>query len=434
MAQAAASVRVSGGFPTSVQPSETSPQPLGGLRALPPAPFRPVPLRSGSPRWLDTRHQIWIHARRARERELTLSALASSDDPALCKRLRRIEACCVAPLFCLRSNATVGVAAGLCRDRMCPTCQSIRARDVIARVRDAAARMNAPRFLTITQVHREEPLAASLDRLYASFRELRRRPEWKAHVTGGVAVAEVTRNRKAGTWHAHFHVLIDGAYFPHPLLKKLWAAVSPGSSIVHIEACHNRDAAARYIAAYVAKPAELESLPPDSICEFALAMHGRRLLVAFGNAYKSGGSDDECCEKVEVVAPLASAPVVLRRLARGDALSDRLRVLLAGLGGLGRAAVGLGRTHGSEQRDRLGPGEHAELAALLRRVADERSGARALPAAPPRPVEIQARLWCPPDAAACPRPGAADAPAARRRRPPQAAPHAYGPAVAPAAG
>jgi hypothetical protein len=145
--------------------------------------------------------------------------------------------------------------------------------------------MNSPRFLTLTLTHRDCTLHSQVARLYDAFRELRRCSAWKQHVKGGVYAFEATLNSSKGTWHPHLHLVIDGEYFPHKLIRDAWHRVTGDSTIVHIEKVHNAHAQAKYLAEYVAAPAEVQHWENDRVCEYAEALHGRRLLHTFGTLH-----------------------------------------------------------------------------------------------------------------------------------------------------
>jgi len=145
--------------------------------------------------------------------------------------------------------------------------------------------MNAPRFLTLTQADKPEPLLVSLNRLADSFRKLRQRPEWKQHVQGGTYAIETTFNVVSGTWHVHLHILFDGRFWAQNDISALWLAVTKDSKIVDVRVVADAAITSRYIATYIAKPSGLDMWPAARIIEFAQAMHGRRLIHTFGTLH-----------------------------------------------------------------------------------------------------------------------------------------------------
>lgn len=352
--------RVTVSTSSSVQPSETSRPPLRLSERTEPSPV-----------WAETWSQRAIHARFRPMRALVLSAFAVSGDLRLQKRLTRLNGCCCAPMYVLRSNGQVGIVPGFCRDRMCPLCQHHRGREMGARVITATASMNAPRFLTLTLKHTDVPLSDTLDRLYRAFRELRKSHAWKQHVRGGVATIEVVRSSADGLWHAHIHAIIDGTYWAHASIKDEWQRVTGDSSIVHIEACHDRSRAAKYISTYIAKPADLHTWDVSCVAEYALALTGRRLLMTFGSCFRVKGSIDDCETKPWLASPLASSAAVLRAAERGCRYGSLALNLLRRVGGLIGKGVGYRPEPGSERKQPLAPSDWHELTVALRRVSGD---------------------------------------------------------------
>jgi len=290
------------------------------------------------PRWGDTPPQRTMHARFRRQRDVILDAFCASNDPQIAKRLRRMEACCVCPMYCLNTAGLVSVAPGFCRDRLCPTCASCRGRIVQARVAAACRDMDQTRFITLTVQCNGQPLAERLDHLYASFRRMRQGKIWKSHVRGGMAVLEVTRNQTTGHWHPHLHVLADGVYFDHKSLKRAWEEATGDSMVVDIRAVVSRANAARYVAAYVAKPAEVHAWAPAAVAEYALALHGRRLVVAFGSMHGKLGDPDDDGTRPKLVGILCSSLRLHRARDAGCPYAEFASTVLARVGGVQRAA------------------------------------------------------------------------------------------------
>jgi hypothetical protein len=103
------------------------------------------------------------------------------------------------------------------------------------------------------------------------------------------------------------HLLYRGEFFPQALLSKIWEEVTTDSKIVDVRAVPDREKTARYIADYVSKPADVERWSEEEICEYATAMHGRRLLHTFGKAHGSNVDpplDTEATGPAEFVAPI----------------------------------------------------------------------------------------------------------------------------------
>lgn len=312
-----------------------------------------------------------VHGHAWKERSRLISALWESDDEAMHRRAWRINACCCAPLFCSRSDGGVTMQPGLCRDRLCPTCQRVRARQAQARLAEIVRAMNAPRFLTLTLRSQDETLSAMIDRLYTAFREIRRRREWRRHVHGGVAVLEVTRNEANGQWHAHLHVIVDGVFWLQSSIAKLWLSVTGDSKIVDIRPVHGQREAVRYLTAYLSKGGDAGTWDDATIVEYASSMHRRRLIQTFGTAHAVRVPESDHGDSVQTVAPLVSAGKLIRALGAKCPYAARAVPLLARVSPMAARLVGLGGVYGQGRATPLEPGELSVLTVALRRVGGD---------------------------------------------------------------
>jgi len=268
-----------------------------------------------------------------KQRATIVEALWSSADAGLIRRASKMGLCCVSPMIFADARMMPVVVAGHCRDRMCPTCMRRRAAKVKGRLVGLVGAMNSPRFLTLTERDTDEPLTVRMNRLTAAVKKLRRTKAWKANVCGGVMVWETTRNVAAGTWHPHVHLILDGRFWAHAAILAEWKQALGGDGSARIEACHDRVKAARYLAKYLAKDADLASWPADTIVEFASAMHRRRLVATFGKSHKV--NVDLCDvepEKPELPAASMSYAVVYEAAKAGHEVALAAAPLLARLG------------------------------------------------------------------------------------------------------
>lgn len=207
--------------------------------------------------------------------------------PKWCKRLQRVCDCCrYAKLVATRTGG-VAVRSKPCRDRCCPRCATARGKRVADRIAQMVQRMNAPRFLTLTIQTDGLSLEDAISKLMESFRRLRRRPEWREKVIGGVYVVEVTRGQSGDRWHPHLHCIVDGYFWLQQTISKLWLAITGDSSIVHIEAIVDRGKTANYIGRYIGKPTGWEEWGYPELSEFARAMQGKRLVHTFGSLHNA---------------------------------------------------------------------------------------------------------------------------------------------------
>lgn len=238
----------------------------------------PLQLQSGG--------QRRIHAWAEGVRTTIIEALHFCEDHELQKRATRMADCCRCPLIHIQPGRTPVVAAGRCRDRLCPTCCRTRAREVKHRVEGLLERSDQVRMMTLTRPRSSDSLGACVDFVLASFRELRRTTVWKQHVKSGVGVIEITRGSEGTHWHVHLHVLYDGRYFPHDQLKTAWSRLMGQPAIVHLNAVHGRKRAAVYVAKYLSKGSDLAAWSNEEIREYARGIHRRRLLLTFGRWHK----------------------------------------------------------------------------------------------------------------------------------------------------
>lgn len=149
------------------------------------------------------------------------------------------------------------------------------------RVCESATRWRSIRFATLTLRANSRSLSDRFDDIDAAFKALREMPVWRDNVRSAMATPEITRGKR-GQWHLHLHILWDGDFVPHAQLKAAWYKATGDSFIVDVRAVHDREKAARYIAGYVSKPADVAKWTEEQIREFSMAMHGRRLLRSYG--------------------------------------------------------------------------------------------------------------------------------------------------------
>lgn len=246
---------------------------------------------------LTTTHaQRRIHRAWASERARIVYAFASSEHEKLILRSYSIAQCCASPMIRLSGGGDVSVCPIRCRDRLCPLCALRRAAEAAQKYGKAVASMDAARHLVLTAPALDAPLAEQLRGMQNAMKRLRQQLAWKRRVVGGVYTIEVTFNKESGRWHPHLHVIVDGDFFPHHELmdawrqalssSDLWSDLEAGDRvIVHISAVHNRKQLARYIAKYIAKPAELCRWSLSCIREYSLAVVGKRMMHTFGTLH-----------------------------------------------------------------------------------------------------------------------------------------------------
>ena len=216
-----------------------------------------------------------------------------------------------------------------CHHRMCLYCGSARSSKVAEQIHLVTQQMESPRLVVLTVKSVDVPLRDQLAHLRNSFRRLRQRKLWKQLVTGGIYTIEVTRNQKTGLWHPHLNAIISGEYFPQPLLRKLWHAVTGSADIVWISKVRDRQGAAYELAKYIGKPQHVNTWPDTAIRNYAFAVNGERLVQTFGQAFgiKVADKDFEDTEAPDTYQIKISRLVHLAR--RGAPTPQKLLVLIA---------------------------------------------------------------------------------------------------------
>jgi len=253
--------------------STIDPTSLDSLETTIPSPHPPTPLQR---RFFGGAEPTWQHL---------ISCLHKSPDSKLNKRAIKLSECCKFPAIKADEHGRAVPTLARCKDRICPICSRTRGFAAAEKAEGLIGAMNAPRFLTLTLKHSKTPLTHQVDRLMDSFRNLRKSDLWKAKVTGGIYTLELTRNKKTDEWHPHLHVIFDGKFMLHSHLKDEWSRITGDSNIVDIRAVHDRKAAAYYIAEYISKAPGIGQWSDKHVCEFATALHGRRLINTIGNLH-----------------------------------------------------------------------------------------------------------------------------------------------------
>jgi hypothetical protein len=223
------------------------------------------------------RHSGW-----APTRARIYAALERSDAP-----IRRLESyrSCGDRVWLLqhREDPTrLKITADTCKSRWCVPCQRDRSFRIRANLK-AHLPPHPIRFLTLTIRSHNEPLAELLRRLYGGFRRLRNRSFWRDRVAGGIAFLEVKIGKNSGNWHPHLHVLLQGRYLPHELVRKHWLAVTGDSHVVDIRLVRSRDDVNRYVTKYTTKTTAPSIAHDDHRLDEAIqALRGKRTVIPFG--------------------------------------------------------------------------------------------------------------------------------------------------------
>ncbi len=178
------------------------------------------------------------------------------------------------------------------------------------------------RFVTLTLKHSNHPLNDQLDRLYHSFRLLRRRPFWRQHVPGGALFLEVKLGAD-GKYHPHFHILCETKWLDTYQLCEEWHKVTGDSFRCDVRPVEKYEYRAKYVTKYATKPCDSTILNhPERLDEFVCAIKSRRLYQPFGS-WKALLQDEESDPAAPPLTPIGSVWSLAADAARGDPTAKR---------------------------------------------------------------------------------------------------------------
>lgn len=278
-------------FSSSVHPPETPVEccglPTGEMGHGEDCPCRACQLEPGPPPRPDVfmpvslgtafRHSGW-------QAERQRIANAIRDVSGITHRLDRFARCGESPvvLRSIEAPHRYRVVSETCKDRWCLPCSRARSHRIAETVLQAVADRRC-RFVTLTIRSQNLPLDVMLDRLYKSFRRLRHVQYIAERLTGGCAFLEVTWNGETRRWHPHLHLVAEGKFIEQRLLSDAWVKATGDSPVVDIRAIRDHRKIAQYITKYVSKGIDTNTIrDSDALCEAIRALHGRRLVLAFG--------------------------------------------------------------------------------------------------------------------------------------------------------
>jgi len=215
----------------------------------------------------------------------TIQVYQSLDDIDYKHRSLALRGCRLNAWFAVdRETRVVKILSDACRLRWCPLCSQAKSRFISQAVCEFLKDHPRPKILTLTLAHSDDSLDSQITRLYACFRQLRRKKAWCSKVRGGVWFFQVKVSQRSQQWHPHLHILLDSEYIPHELLKQSWESITGDSHIVDIRTIYKARVAAEYVARYAARPAQLDVLDAERRLEVVQSLHGRRLAGGFGSA------------------------------------------------------------------------------------------------------------------------------------------------------
>lgn len=204
--------------------------------------------------------------------------------------------------------------ANFCRDRLCPMCSWRRSYKIFAQVskimNHIADKYNFL-FLTLTVPNVDaDSLSDTIMDLNKSWDRLTKLKRFKSSVCGFFKSLEVTRNKKNGTYHPHFHIVLavpldyfqTDKYIPRDEWLSLWRKATRNPSITQVDIRkaknkHNSEScsavaalssAVAEIAKYAVKSSDYlfqdKSLTDSIVYTLSVALGGRRL-CSFGGIF-----------------------------------------------------------------------------------------------------------------------------------------------------
>ena len=186
-----------------------------------------------------------------------------------------------------------------CRDRWCLICGQRRSAEIARSLEKKMAEAET-RFITLTiRGKHGDFLSDQIARLRQAWRELRRHPFWKEHVSGGAVMLEVKWSTGVGGhWHPHYHILCHGKWLDQERLRAVWFGITGDSDQVKVKLVREAKEALAYVTKYASKPVDSSFVNNQKrLGEAMLALKGQRLAACFGTWYgtplKEEFDDDE---------------------------------------------------------------------------------------------------------------------------------------------
>lgn len=247
----------------------------------------------------DTPHQRIFHGKKQQERLRLLVELRRQFDPACTKIADKISNCGRGAAVYKDEDGWVVIGTSRCKSRHCPSCMEMRSKRTFARVKYVVDRIDEIRMLTLTKRASDKPLKEQIKELRDAWQKLRRRKQLKNRIKGGIVVIEITHNAKTGKWHPHLHILYDGLFIAHDIIKENWKAVTKDSEIVDIRRISSRMKAVAYVAKYVSKTNAMPKTAIGKTKEWVHAVSGLREFSTFGNLFNQMPKEEKKTRSLE---------------------------------------------------------------------------------------------------------------------------------------
>lgn len=183
-----------------------------------------------------------------------------------------------------KTDGSVRVAANSCRLRWCPLCARARSNYIRHEVAEWFQSADHPKFLTVTLKHSQDNLTLQINRIYDSFRKLRKIKFFRDSCTGGIWFFQICWNPDRNEWHPHIHAIVTGSYMPYRKLRSLWYFVTGDSEVLDIRVVRDAKKVGDYVARYAARPCQLANIPFEQGVEVMMSLASRRLAGSWGTA------------------------------------------------------------------------------------------------------------------------------------------------------
>jgi len=203
-------------------------------------------------------------------------------------RLDRFLSCRTSASFARnKTTGKVAILSTSCHLRFCPFCSKSKTNIIRRNVRDWLQHKKFPKFITLTLKSSDDDLRTQIDRLYNSFKKLRRLNLWKKAISSGVWFFQITKNRKTNRWHPHLHVIVYGNYIPRRKLSRAWHKSTGDSMVIDIRLIKDQNKASDYVARYASVPCNIMTLTIVEMEEIELSLYKKRICGSWGTAYKA---------------------------------------------------------------------------------------------------------------------------------------------------
>lgn len=235
---------------------------------------------AADPEEIDFRHSHWKW-----KRKLVLEALLKSGTGQT--GISAFEHCgsdCYVK-YCKEENCYSAIG-NFCHNRHCEPCMRQKANLMAANLRKKLEENPKQifRFITLTLKHSDTPLREQIDRIYDSFKKLRKTKVWAESQRGGATILEIKWNPDNGEWHPHLHIIAEGDFVRQAALSDAWLNITKDSYRVDIRIIGGAKDACHYVSKYVGKGVNQECwINEGAAIEFVCAMKGTRTCATFGS-------------------------------------------------------------------------------------------------------------------------------------------------------